>query len=137
MEKHFPTAVLIMDPAPMVAESIAACLESRGYYPVVALSRDAAERVVRAHAVDVLIAHGHIAGDRTPFQFATEAGAACSRLAIVAVTSDANADHPFVPGRASVLAKPFGLDALLAAIVHAQKLAAIHAAAMPRVSRPM
>ena len=128
MESTMPIPVLIIDPAPLVAESIAAGLSARGFFPVVALTREAAQRVVHAKAVEILIAHGHIPGDETPFQFAQEAGNACPALAIVAVTSDAHADHPFVPGRARILAKPFGLDDLLTAIADARLIARGHRA---------
>jgi DNA-binding response OmpR family regulator len=116
--------LLVIDPAPWVAESIAAGLATRGFHPYVALTREAAQCVVQANAVDVLIAHGHIPGDATPFQFAFEASMACPHLAVVAVTSDAGLEHPFSPGRACVLEKPFGLAELLAAISEARKLVA-------------
>lgn len=130
MDSAMQTPVLIIDPAPLVAESIAAGLAARGFFPVVALTREAAQRVVHAKAVEILIAHGHIPGDETPFQFAQEAGDACPALAIVAVTSDAHSDHPFVPGRARVLAKPFGLDDLLTAIADARRIARGHLASV-------
>jgi DNA-binding response OmpR family regulator len=123
MNSSVAPTVLIVDPEPLIVESIAMALATRGFRVLQAVTRGVALRIVSAESIHVLIAHGHLQGDSSPFQFADEAGASHPLMAIVAVTSDALSDHPFVPGRARILPKPFDLDGLLLAIGDAQSLA--------------
>ncbi|TCV92734.1 response regulator receiver domain-containing protein [Luteibacter rhizovicinus] len=123
MSEPSAATILIVDPEPLIVESIAVALAANGYRTLQAMSRGIAQRMVNHDHVHVLISHGHLHGDSTPFSFATEVSSAHPDMAIVAVTSDGHTDHAFVPERARILLKPFDLSELLIAIADARALA--------------
>jgi DNA-binding NarL/FixJ family response regulator len=113
--------VLVIDPAPMVAEAIAAALDTYGLSVVRAAARKEAEDLILGDHIDVLICHGHLPGDLRPCQFAAEVAVARPLLAIVVVSAEVGIDATFAPGRASLLQKPFDLKTLLFAIAEARR----------------
>jgi DNA-binding response OmpR family regulator len=121
MNPPAPLRVLVIDPTPLVAEAMAAALDSRGFAVVRAAIREDAESLVLGGHVDVLICHDHLPGDRHPCQFASEVALAWPQLAVVIVSSEAHDDAAFAPGRASLLQKPFDLQSLMAAIAEARR----------------
>jgi DNA-binding response OmpR family regulator len=124
MDKLDPPSVLVVDSEPLLVETVAAALSLEGFQVIKAWTCADARQYLLDCEIDVLIAHGHLPGDEGPFSFAVEASVNCPSLAIVAVTSDIQPGHPFPPGRASILVKPFGLGALLGAISQAELLVA-------------
>jgi DNA-binding response OmpR family regulator len=124
MDRLDPPSVLVVDSEPLLVETVAAALSLEGFRVIKAWTCTDARRYLLDDDVDVLVAHGHLPGDDGPFRFAAEASVNCPSLAIVAVTSEVESEHPFPPGRASILVKPFGLSELLAAIEQAEQLVA-------------
>jgi DNA-binding response OmpR family regulator len=114
--------VLIVESEPLLADALALALSARDCYAMRAITRHDGERILAEAKTDILIAHGHLAEDDVPFQFAIEASIRWPALAIVAVVNDPDIDHGFTLGRVHVLPKPFDLEAVTEAIRSAQRL---------------
>jgi DNA-binding response OmpR family regulator len=115
------TTVLMVDEELTIDEAIVDGLNSQGFDAFVVKTHEHVLSALVTETIDVLVIRGHVPGSGRSLGFAAQARTSFPHLAIVVVTDDDNAAYAFPPSRVSVLRQPFGLKALLAAIVEAEE----------------
>jgi DNA-binding NtrC family response regulator len=119
------TTVLVVEEDLAVDEAILDGLNVRGFDTFVVETPEHVLSALVTETIDVLVIHGHVPGSGRSLGFATQVSTSFPHMAIVVVANDDNAAYAFPPSRVSILNQPFGLKALLAAIVESEELVGI------------